>query len=259
LGQDLTLDAPLAHLGQGLVGPARWVIDQLRPTCAEAGFDLVQPLQVGWYNDLVTGTLKLEDFGSASHLAIVVGNTRALWPRFLRALRRQPELLAAPHPLQSYTEQSISHAVSLLGLPVSVRWSHTGGTGLVAMQRLAQAAGLAYLAESQLSVHPTYGPWIALRAALSCAVPGPSGPAPELRHPCGGCGTRCRPAFERALQASQGSAGVSVEPTWRLWLACRDACPTGREHRYDEAQILYHYLKDRNQLRQACAALPSPD
>jgi len=235
------------------------VVDQLRQACAEAGFDLVQPLQVGWYNELVTGTLKLEDFGSASHLAIVVGNTRALWPKFLRALRREPDLLAAPHPLQSYTEQTISRAVSLLGLTVGVRWSHAGGAGLVAMQRLAQAAGLAYLAESQLSVHPTYGPWIALRAALSCALPGPSGPAPELRHPCGGCGTRCRPAFERALRASQGAAGVSVEPSWQLWLACRDACPTGHQHRYDEAQICYHYLKDRNQLREACAALPSPD
>jgi len=261
LGKDLTLDAPPDPLlGHGLVGPARRVVEQLRQACAEAGFDLVQPLQVGWYNELVTGTLKLEDWGSASHLAVVVGNTRALWPKFLRALRQDPELLAAAHPLQSYTEQSISRLVSLLGLPVSVRWSHAGGAGLVAMQRLAQSAGLAYLAESQLSVHPTYGPWIALRAALSFALPGPSGPAPQLRHPCGGCGTRCRPAFERALQASQqGSEGVSVEPSWLLWLACRDACPTGRQHRYDEAQICYHYLKDRNQLREACAALSPPD
>jgi len=256
LGKDLTVELKLASA----------LVEQLRQACAEAGFDLVQPLQVGWYNELVTGTLKLEDFGSASHLAIVIGNTRALWPKFLSALRREPELLAASHPLQSYTEQSISRVVSLLGLPVSVRWSHAGGTGLVAMQRLAQAAGLAYLAESQLSVHPTYGPWIALRAALSFALPGPPGPAPQLRHPCAGCGDRCRPAFERALRASQGGGGsagvtpaVTVEPSWLLWLACRDACPTGREHRYDEEQIRYHYLKDRTQLRQACEALSPPD
>jgi cyanocobalamin reductase (cyanide-eliminating) / alkylcobalamin dealkylase len=245
------------------LAPARDVVEPLRQACAEAGFDLVQPLQVGRYNELVTGTLKLEDFGSASHLAIVIGNTRALWPKFLCALRSEPELLAEPHPLHSYTEQRISRAVSRLGQTVSVRWSHAGGKGLVAMQRLAQAAGLAYLAESQLSVHPTYGPWIALRAALSFALPGPPGPAPELRHPCADCGNRCRPAFERALRASQGSpgaaGGVTVEPSWLLWLACRDACPTGREHRYDEAQIRYHYLKDRDQLRRACEALPPPD
>jgi methylmalonic aciduria homocystinuria type C protein len=263
LGKDLTVKAELA--------PAQGVVEQVRQACAEAGFDLVQPLRVGWYNELVTGTLKLEDFGSPSHLAIVIGNTRALWPKFLCALRSEPQLLAAPHPLHSYTEQSISRVVSLLGLTVSVRWSHAGGTGLVAMQRLAQAAGLAYLAESQLSVHPTYGPWIALRAALSFALPGPPGPAPELPHPCAGCGSRCRAAFERALRASQGPLGVAggnlgegpleiiVEPSWLLWLACRDACPTGREHRYDEAQIRYHYLKDRDQLRQACEALPPAD
>ncbi|MGH8586497.1 MAG: hypothetical protein ACREWE_10055 [Gammaproteobacteria bacterium] len=46
----------------------------------------------------------------------------------------------------------------------------------VAMQRLAHLSGLAYLSPSHLNVHATYGPWIALRAAVvidrcvSCAV-----------------------------------------------------------------------------------------
>jgi cyanocobalamin reductase (cyanide-eliminating) / alkylcobalamin dealkylase len=231
--------------------------DQLRRDCNAAGFDLVQPLQVGWYNARVSGTLQLEDYGSPANLALVIGNTRALWPEFLNALRAEPRLLAATHPLYTYTEQCISSALAGLGVRSCVRWSHAGGKGLVAMQRLAHAAGLAYLTESQLSVHAVYGPWIGLRAAVSLELPGPPGPAPELAHPCGGCEGRCRPAFDRAISAIAGPVNASsVEQSWQLWLACRDACPTGRAYRYDEAQIRYHYLKDRNQLREACLTRP---
>jgi cyanocobalamin reductase (cyanide-eliminating) / alkylcobalamin dealkylase len=36
--------------------------------------------------------------------------------------------------------------------------------------------------------------------------------------------------------------------TWRAWLAVRDACPVGREHRYGDDQIAYHYAKRRDAL-----------
>jgi methylmalonic aciduria homocystinuria type C protein len=223
---------------------------ELRATCTEAGFDLVQPLQVGWYNAQVEGSLRLVDFGSPAHLGIVIGNTRALWPRFIAALRADPALLLTEHPLHAYTERALTAAVARLAVPVSLRWSHRGGAGLVAMQRLAQAAGLAYLAESQLSVHAEYGPWISLRAALSCALPGPPGPAPVLAHPCGACAMHCRPAFARACAGLRGTPSArDIAEEWQLWLACRDACPTGRAHRFGEAQIRYHYLKDRSELR----------
>ncbi|MEY2932624.1 MAG: hypothetical protein RL033_3373 [Pseudomonadota bacterium] len=240
--------------------PTGQVVAELRRACAAAGFDLVQPLQVGWYNGIVSGSLRLDELGSPEHLAVVIGNTRALWPRFLAALRAEPELLAAPHPLYRYTERSITQACAGLPQPFRLRWSHAGGAGLVAMQRLAHVAGLAYLSESQLSVHALYGPWIGLRAAISFALPGPSGPPPSLPHPCGSCAGQCRPAFARALGAASAAVtAADVEQNWRLWLACRDACPTGRAQRYDEAQIRYHYLKDRQQLREACLSLPRPD
>ena len=239
------------------------LLEALRRECDAAGFDLVQPLQVGWYNSQVTGNLRLEDYGSPSKLAFVIGNTRALWPKFLAALRAEPALLSEAHPLYAYTEQRIRRAAALIERPWCVRWSHAGGAQLVAMQRLAHAAGLAYLSESQLSVHAVCGPWIGLRAALSIDLPGPPGPEPQLAHPCGGCEGRCRPAFEQAIAAvaAAGNGATdglerAVRHDWRLWLACRDACPTGRQYRYPDEQIRYHYLKDRNQLRQACLGRP---
>jgi methylmalonic aciduria homocystinuria type C protein len=54
------------------------------------------------------------------------------------------------------------------------------------------------------------------------------------------------PPFERARDAQVGREGIS--DTWPLWLAVRDACPIGRAHRYDDAQIRYHYARDRSAL-----------
>jgi cyanocobalamin reductase (cyanide-eliminating) / alkylcobalamin dealkylase len=229
------------------------IVNELRGPCSDAGFDLIQPLAVGAYNDSVDGPLRLEDFGVSAHLVVVIGNTRALWPRFCDALRRDQALAAMEHPLEAYTERCISRAVEAIGVPASLRWSHDVGERLVAMQRLAHAAGLAYLSESHLSVHPKYGPWIALRAAVSFRARGPACPAPALRHPCGGCAHRCLPAFERALAEVHGRLTEhGARQNWRSWLACRDACPTGREHRYSEGQIRYHYLNDSEQLRREC-------
>lgn len=229
------------------------IVHELSGPCSEAGFDLIQPLAVGWYNDCVEGALRLDDFGASTHLAVVIGNTRALWPRFCDAARREPELLSVEHPLEVYTERCIARAVAEIGVRASLRWSHDAGERLVAIQRLAHVAGLAYLSDSHLSVHPTYGPWIALRAVVSFPAPGPSSPPPELQHPCGGCRGRCLPAFERALAEAQGRLTADgARANWPSWLACRDACPTGREHRYGDAQLRYHYLKDSEQLRGEC-------
>lgn len=240
-------------------------LDVLRAACHGAGFDLVQPLRVGWYNACVEGTLRLDDLGSEQHLAVVVGNTRALWPVLLDALAKDPELAASADPLDCYTERSLSRAAAALGQPTSVRYAHEAGERRVAMQRLAQAAGLAYLSETHLSVHATFGPWIALRAAVSVAVPGPAGPAPTLAHPCGSCAKGCQPGFDRALAGLADLAAPpserSLRAAWRAWADFRAACPVGREHRYPEDMLRYHYTKDRELLQRALAqrAAEPPD
>jgi hypothetical protein len=48
------------------------------------------------------------------------------------------------------------------------------------------------------------------------------------------CDQRCLDAFTRAV----GSKGPE---RWRAWLEVRDACTAGREHRYSDEQIAYHY------------------
>lgn len=220
------------------------VVDQVRDACARAGFDLVLPLRVGWYNEQVQGSLRLADFGSDQHLGLIIGNTRALWPVWLDALGRDAALAGADDPLDTYTERSLSLALARIALPVRSSLAHERGDRAVPIQRVAHAAGLAFLSETHMSVHPTYGPWIALRAVVSVAVSGPPGAPAPMAHPCGGCARGCQPAFERALSTLSGApSDANVRVHWREWLACRDACPVGREHRYSDAQIDYHYRR----------------
>lgn len=218
--------------------------------CRVAGLDLVQPFAVHWYNEAVADAYQLPAYDRRPCLGMLIGNTRALWPRLLTALRADPSLLERDDPIDRY----VAAVVNDVCVPMPFRWQcfWAHGSQRIAMQQLAQRAGLAYLSPGHLSVHPTFGPWIALRAAIVVNVDGPSGQAPALAPPCGDCDDRCRPAFERAARTLvEPPTQAAVTPHWRLWLAARDACPLGQQFRYSDAQIAYHYTKDKLVLRDA--------
>lgn len=220
------------------------VVQRIARPCAAAGFDLIAPLCIGWYNDAVDAEYRVPDFGDPGSLAMVIGNTRALWPMVCRALDADAELAASADPVDRYTERAIRAAASGVDQQHEVRFAHEPPPRRVAMQRLAHVAGLAYLSPTYLSVHATCGPWIALRAVV--VIAGVSGPSsrPELASPCD-CASHCMPLFRKAMDALDQPDTSGVRATWRAWVAVRDACPVGREHRYSEPQIRYHYTKDR--------------
>jgi methylmalonic aciduria homocystinuria type C protein len=112
----------------------------------------------------------------------------------------------------------------------------------VAIQRLADEAGLAWLSPSHLCVHPTFGPWIALRAAIVIDVPAP--PTTGAMAPLCDCDAHCLPKLQAALEAGEATS-ADVTQHWQHWVAMRDACPVGREHRYSDEQIAYHYIGRR--------------
>ncbi len=215
--------------------PLRLLAERVGP----AGLDLVAPLALGSYNREIPEEFRLP--GAPDRLALVVGNTRALWPLFLEAIGRRPDLRRASDPLDLYVEESLTRALE--GLPVlEARFAHDKPPRRVAIQRAADLAGMASLSPAHLSVHPVYGPWIALRAmvVLDLPISGPDWPAA----PCWeGCQRPCMEALERALEV-----GWDPERTWRVWVGIRDACPRGRAHRYPEDALRYHYAGDRSVL-----------
>ena len=216
----------------------------------------MQPFQVADYNRAIDDAFKLPDLGRSSALGVLLGNTRALWPRFLDWLRASPRRLDEDHPLERYIGQIVLKALQPLAHRWEVRFAHEPPPRQVAMQRLAHLSGLAYLSPSHLNVHPIFGPWIALRAAVVIDTDGPPKPSSEPPNPCPDCARDCLPTFRHAMAAtgSASEAHAALEQRWQHWLSVRDACPVGREHRYSDAQICYHYTKDRDRLKRALGA-----
>jgi cyanocobalamin reductase (cyanide-eliminating) / alkylcobalamin dealkylase len=211
--------------------------------CAAGGIDLCATCASADYDAAVPAEYRLPDVGRARALVVVLGNTRALWPHVRDAVAS-----GAPNPVDDYVTRVVRDAVDAALATVTprpraeIRFAPEPPPRRVAMQRLAHVAGLAWLAPSHMCVHPTFGPWMALRAAIVIDVDGPESRAP-IAAPCD-CATGCQAALDRAIAAGPPRDQAELRDRWRLWLAVRDACPVGRAHRYDDDQIRYHYAGD---------------
>lgn len=218
--------------------------------CQSAGFDIVVPGPVGPYNMRVPERWRLPELSAGPNtLCLLVGNTRALWPLFVAWLRADPTRIDAPAPLDAYTQEALGAASRHLPGEPLIRWTWGAPPHGVAMAHLAEAHRLAWRAPTGLLIHPRWGPWFALRAAVLVddAAPPANRPPPP---PCVSCPHACEPALA-ALMGPGGPKAPShgeLRRDWTGWLALRAACPVGREHRYSEAQIRYHYTLDRDVL-----------
>lgn len=219
---------------QHAIGAALWHrhrvdLADLKAWLTHAGFDIAHPFPAKTVAALDPAFASL---GRGS-VGVLVGNTRALWPNVLAARANAPAASRA-HPVDSYTETSMrACAVDWKAEAIYAHAPDESGR-YVPFQRLAVAVGLAALAPSQLLIHPTFGPWFALRAVL--LLDGIEPPlAPRVSLPCACTDHGCVQAFDHAM---------AHPDDWRAWLAVRDACPIGRAYRYDDDQLAYHYTKD---------------
>jgi len=230
---------------------------------AASGLDLAAPLNANWYRRSDLAEIPaLESFPDDAYL-LVVGNTGRMWPKFIRALRDDPERLDRSDPLDEWVERQVREALAPLVIEFRILWGHTpmNSGGHPPLQQLAAIAGLAGVSPTHLSVHPVYGAWIALRAAIVFDLPGPAGCRPEPPTPCRNCGRRCERALERALgrlDETESPPDGGVRASWRDWVAVRDACSASSKFRYSDDQIRYHYTKDRDHLARAAGLEGEP-
>ena len=228
---------------------------KLREACADRGLDCCAFATMHAYNAAVPHSAKIP--AEDDVVVAVVGNSKALWERFERAVREN-----RAETLDAYVETSVrealTRAVGSKADAARIYWSWDLEPGrVVAIQRLAHVANLAWLDErTHQSVHPVHGPWCAFRAAVVLdGVRAPKGDMedetvflPRLASPVSNERVaRAAEAFDVAI-ARYEEANGNVDPEqWKLWLACRDAMDGGEfaHRRYSEDQILWHYDADR--------------
>ena len=114
--------------------------------------------------------LLLPSFSRDNTLGIVVGNSKAFWDPFIHFLKSRPDAkqIIEGDPIEFYTKFSIESVLkehNYHNILYKIIYSHEKIDGkYLAIQRLANWANLASLhSKCYLSIHPTFGPWIALR------------------------------------------------------------------------------------------------
>lgn len=215
---------------------------RLAIVCEPLGFDLLEPFGVG------KAYQQLASFGREPALGILIGNTHRLWPAFVEACRADRSLADAEHPLDQYVTHALTHAVPLATSQASqIVFSHVTSPRAFPIARLAESIGFAAISPSHLAIHPEHGPWIALRAVITIDVDGPTTPAPAPARPCLTCSAPCMPALQHAVTASGTPlTSATIAAHAPEWIRVRDACPIGRDSRYSDAQLRYHYAPARS-------------
>ena len=207
--------------------------EMLRNALSTSGFDIVHPFSLAALDDSVMEHLPVEE--SADKMGYLIGNTGNIWTPFIEWLSQQPNWSEIVDPLETFVEQTIKRCV---GPDAHVFWTHETKRYIVPVQRMAHQTGLAYLSAGQFNIHPHFGPWFALRAVV--IVSGETECNPRVSNPSTEA-TEVQSAalFNRLLES---------KATWQEWLSLRDLYEVGRTHRYSEAQIRYHYTRDKTVL-----------
>ncbi len=186
-------------------------LDGLLARLRAAGFDVLQPFGTAPINAALEPEHHLPDFGRASAQAVMVANSRALWPRFMA------EAQPGPDPLNTWVEQVVTAAAAGGGVAAEVRFSHV--RPWLPFLRLGVLCGLGWRSPGWMLIHPVLGPWQSLRAIVVLDLDGPHLRPTEVPPLCPTC---------------DGD--------------CRTKCALGAEYRFSDHQKRYHDTKDRARL-----------
>jgi len=187
--------------------------------------------------------------------ALLVANGSDPWPRFVRALGEgqiPADAIAADRAFDTWVEGELTAVAAAARRPHRVWFAHDATLDFV---QLAVSFGMATRAPCRLAIHPTRGPWFALRGlvVLDDALAADEGGSLRVsrhegsdRAPCRGCPAPCVVPSEVAFAAMAARADATTIAD--AWLAVRDACPVGRTHRYGAAQLGFHMGTSRASL-----------
>ena len=215
---------------------------------SKVGLDLVVEFDLADYNDAIAGNdslVRLEPFGEGHTRALIVANTRALWPHFVSAVNAESSLRTSKDPLDEYVSSRISAAAAMLQPDTQVYTAEMSHQPLVSMLTAGSVSGLGVMGPAMILVHPEHGPWIGIRGIIALDSPPLTTKTTVVDH-CDGCSAPCKSALDAVLQSMKRP--TVDQDNWRRWLTIREVCPVGMASKYGRNQTRYHYIKDRSAL-----------
>lgn len=230
----------------------------LETALAPGGFDLIGVASSRDYDRRVERAQSLAVRAPWVRSVVVIANGgAALWRNVQDWAAGRGGLDAVDDPVDEYTEE----AIAALAAPIfagaecryEIRFPFLTRDGALALSflDLGAAAGLGSPSLLRVLVHPEFGPWIALRAAVLVDLDlHAARPAAEF-DPCSSCA-------ERACIAACPAGAVTAPGGWDF-VACIDHrierggceercearfdCVIGRQHRYPASALAHHHRR----------------
>jgi hypothetical protein len=197
---------------------------------------------------------------------IVIGNGGgAFWAAFQAYCGDHAGHASTPDPLDAFTRHVVEEAARPLAGPfVRFLYPFRFPDDPVSFMRLAECAGLGRLSLTGVLVHPVFGPWIALRAAILVPDELNAARPADGFDPCPTCTERA--CITACPAGAVGPAGWDIPRCAAHRLGERDGCAgrcearfdcvIGREHRYPADALAYHQGRARAPLAAFVAGRP---
>jgi epoxyqueuosine reductase len=195
---------------------------------------------------------------------VVIGNGGgAFWGHFRAYCQKHPgHPHSREHPLDEYTveiiERTLTPILRRAGAAYRCLYPFRFRTEPVSFMHLARASSLAGPSILGVVIHPTYGPWMALRAAILLDQELHAPPAAPGFDPCPACAERpCITSCPAgAVSAGQGwDIPACVRHRLKAAADCVDYCHAryecvyGREYRYPLDELRYHQQRSFAEMR----------
>jgi len=245
----------------------------VRRTAAVAGLNLVAAVAAERYDAAVArDAQRASSISERARSIIVLGNGgRDFWTAFRRHADAHPGWLEREHPLDDFTravvEGDVLATLRTADVDPVVTYPFATPGPRLDFVTLGRSAGLVGPSILGVAVHPTFGPWVAFRAALlvdrAIELDGDAlgfDPCPACR--AKSCIVACPTGAVHDLEGWEvpACARHRVEEPESCASRChaRAGCVLGPEHRYSDEELAYHQRRALPAMQAYHATLASP-
>ena len=224
------------------------ILDSIRHAVTPSGLNLIGSATSAAYDARVPSAFQLSKLHPAGKCLIVLGNGGAdFWRTYADAGPHH----AAAHPVDAFTVECVeARVVPVLrraGVEFRLFYPFRFTAEPLSFLHAGACAGLGVRSRLGILIHPVYGPWMALRAAISIAAALPASP-PLAFDGCTSCSEQ--PCIRACPGGAISRVGWDVPACARQRLQEPDSCAEGcharlqciygQGHRYPLAAQRHH-------------------
>lgn len=230
------------------------LLAQLWDRLAPHGLNVIGAAEVARYDAVVPPRHAVGSRAPDARTLVVIGSGgAAFWEAFRRHRERETSAACPPDALDGFTRAVVRDAVESPGLdlggPPRVAFPFEDQPLALSFMHLAECAGLGRRSLLGVLVHPQFGPWMALRAALLLPFVVEAPRPADGFDPCPGCVER--PCIAACPAGAVGRDGWDVPRCAAHRLSAsgdgcdagchaRIACVLAPEHRYPPEALAFH-------------------